>query len=310
MTVYILCPHGIRTGGPEALHQLSDALIHHGFDARMVYYDWGQVVAMERADIDDGYAFGERSNEIAEYARYETKAASVVPNEPGAIVVLTETLCHLAPKFDRARVLIWWLSVDNGFEALAKINLNHLRRSGVFHASQSVYANRIIVGLGLSPAAGAFLTDYTSDLGGYSSPTPFNERPRLALFGTRKSIVNFDDVFARVREMDDTITCKKLGEMSRSQVMDLLGLARVYVETGSMPGKDRMPREALARGCNLVLAPHGAGATDFNPAMVEAALDEIPERVVYRMNAPQMQRPLWNERAQFFREVRAVFSDL
>jgi hypothetical protein len=36
--VYVLCPAGAVTGGPEALHQLAYKLRRKGIDARMVYY--------------------------------------------------------------------------------------------------------------------------------------------------------------------------------------------------------------------------------------------------------------------------------
>ena len=36
-TIYIVCPANVRTGGPEASHQLGRALIDLGHDARMVY---------------------------------------------------------------------------------------------------------------------------------------------------------------------------------------------------------------------------------------------------------------------------------
>lgn len=308
--IYILCLHNVRTGGPEAIHQLSDALIEQGFDARLVYYDWGQIAELERAaPSEEGYLFGLRENPIEEYARYKVVVADSVPNNADVVVVLPEPLCHLAPKFNKATVLIWWLSVDNGFAALSKVNLNHLRRPGVQHAVQSVYANRFIASLGLTPAPGAFLSDYTSDLSAYASPTGFSERPRLALFGTRKSIVNFEQLFAEVRRLDPSITCQTLSELSRAQVMDLLSLARVYVETGVLPGKDRMPREAQRMGCIPIVAPHGAGATDFDMAYVRAYPEEIPALVVKAMDAePERYSP--NERTQFFREVREVFSAL
>lgn len=98
--IYLLCLHGVRTGGPEAIHQLSDALIEQGFDARMVYYTWNQIAALEAAKPQSAYFFGERPVPYAEYERYRVNIADSAPNSPDCIVVLPETLCHLAPKFD------------------------------------------------------------------------------------------------------------------------------------------------------------------------------------------------------------------
>ena len=38
--VYLVAPHGVTSGGPEAIHQLAAALQALGTDARVVYVRW------------------------------------------------------------------------------------------------------------------------------------------------------------------------------------------------------------------------------------------------------------------------------
>lgn len=310
--IYILCLHNVRTGGPEAIHQLSDALIEQGFDARMVYYDWSQIAALEQAKPQEAYWFGERENPIEEYARYRVKVSGAAPNEPGNIIVLPETLCHLAPKFDKATVLIWWLSVDNGFGALSKVNLNHLRAQNVRHAYQSAYACKTIEALQL-PKAGP-LSDYTTDLRDLATPLPWEERGPLALFNANhKVLTDLQFTFDAIAHTDPAITCQALHQMPRASIATLFSFARVYVDLGCFPGKDRLPREAAHMGCNVIVAGAGAGATDYQKALVPKDMtlaDRVCQAARSECAWPPIAPPPRFERDQFFNEARSVFSAL
>jgi hypothetical protein len=50
--------------------------------------------------------------------------------------------------------------------------------------------------------------------------------------------------------------------MSREQVYDALGLSKLFIDLGNFPGKDRMAREALLRGC-CVFALDAGAARDY-----------------------------------------------
>lgn len=264
--IYVLCLHNVRTGGPEAIHQLSDALIEQGFDARMVYYDWNQIAALEQAEPDDFYIFGPRENPIEEYARYKTRVEGTVPNQDGYIIVLPETLCHLAPKFPNATVLIWWLSVDNGFGALGRCNLQQLRGQRLRHVWQSRYAGRFLSSLQLGWRE---LSDYTSDMSEYldETPQPRSEREPLIVLNAnahKVATANLDAAEAAITERCPQSRFKRLnGALSRREVAQILAKARVYIDLGSFPGMDRLPREAAQLGCGVIVARTGAGRDDF-----------------------------------------------
>lgn len=274
-TIYILCLAGVRTGGPEALHQLSDALLEQGFPARMVYYTWEEVAALERASPGAGYSFGFRGNEVTDYDRYQKRPVSAVPNDDNSVIVLPEPLCHLAPLFNRSTVLIWWLSVDNGFGALSKVNLNHLHAENVWHAAQSQYAERFLEALNLP--FGGMLSDYTADLSKLVAPQPWFERKKIIVFNENphKVTASFDAFSDKIREIDPDILVVK-AQGTRDQMASLFASAQVYVDLGSMPGKDRMPREALSMGCFVVLGPRQRGAGSDFPYYMRSASNDFP----------------------------------
>lgn len=313
--IYVLCLHNVRTGGPEAIHQLSDALIEQGFDARMVYYDWAQIAALEQAVPSDGYHFGARENPIEEYARYKVNVTDSVPNAEGVIVVLPETLCHLAPKFDKATVLIWWLSVDNGFGALSRVNLNHLRAANVKHAAQSEYAARFCGSLGFD--CNRWLSDYTVDLSEYATPLPLQERPPLVVFNAtpHKVVANLKAIEDALRKIDPTIWTNTVNGRSREEIAEMFAEARLYVDLGSFPGKDRMPREAASMGCTPLCWVHGAGAECgwYGLVWPEREIDpqQIAESIVLTLRAEDQPRmPDLTERGRFRIEVQKLFRDL
>ncbi len=60
--------------------------------------------------------------------------------------------------------------------------------------------------------------------------------------------------------------------MSKAQVQDTLFSAKIYIDFGHHPGKDRIPREAAMAGAIVLV--HAAGAADY--------YDDYPLADIYR----------------------------
>lgn len=304
MTIYIFGLHGVATGGPEATHQLSDALIEQGFDARLIYFKWPDMAQgpLREFPAYEGFA--------PEYARYKTNLARQAPDDEGAVIVLPETLAHAAPFFQRAKVLIWWLSVDNAFGALSSINLNYLRRPNVYHASQSRYAERFVEALGLNSLG--MLSDYTVDLTEYATPLPMAERPKIVAFNARpdKVIADIGAIGDEIAKLDPEVRLVAIHGMSRPEIAAVFAAARVYVDLGNFPGKDRLPREALSMGCVAIVEPAGAGRETQAFVLEPLNGQAIVRMVITGETDPDDEDIAERERATFNTEVRNVFSQL
>lgn len=309
MTIFIFALHGVATGGPEATHQLSDALIEQGFDARLIYFRW--------EDLREGplREFPEYSAFAPEYERYKTSLARQAIDEEGHVIVLPETLAHAVPFFQKAKVLVWWLSVDNAFGALSAINLNYLRRPNVYHASQSRYAEKFCEALQLNHVG--MLSDYTVDLKEYADPLPMSERPKIVAFNARpdKVIADLDAIVQEIKEIDPEIECIGIHGLKRNQIAAVFAQARVYVDLGNFPGKDRLPREAASMGCVPICLSVGAGAEcSWQHTTIDCLHD--PRLIVGAVNDPEMMRfgnwvaQYLTEQDTFNTEVRDVFSQL
>lgn len=319
MKIVILCPQGSRTGGPEALHQLSDALISLGHDAKLWYYNDGELPHIVAA-ISNGERmfFNATSCAIDEYKSY--RIDPYTSYEPGedAVFVLPETLLHYAPFFQRHRVVVWWLSLDFAMSALGQINLNFLRAGFVSHVTQSFYAHTVTKALGFTPA---MMTDYT-----IIPKLPIlelDERPRkVCVNANHKVIVSLDYLEDAIKSLVPDVEVVRVSGMAREQIYKLFAESRLYIDLGAFAGNDRMPREAAALGALVVISGTGSGADDRdypqsevyrpNPfdlnhiAKLSAEMVLNPSKYISDFNSLRVKVSTENER--FHSEVASVFA--
>ena len=100
-TFYLSVPQGDRTGGPECLHQLADAIIRRGYRARLVPM----------------HNFRGRAPD-PEYDIYRYESADRIDDPDDAILVMGEVSpiesWRELRRIPRDRTWLWWLSVHNG----------------------------------------------------------------------------------------------------------------------------------------------------------------------------------------------------
>lgn len=258
--IYLMVPNGVRTGGPEALYQLSDALLRGGREDVFVAYYRGTEIAeliSGRSTGSDFLFFNLQADQIHEYQQYLHQPTEVVVDAPENVVVLPEPLVGLIPVFRKAKVLVWWLSVDNAFRALGEINLNQLRRPTVFHATQSFYAHNFVMALGLRSVG--LLSDFTASQFLLQSEA-MTKDDLVAVNANFKVISDLDALERLLVERNPKIRVSRIVNMPREKVLETLAAAKAYVDLGTFPGKDRMPREAALLGCLVFLSTSGAGA--------------------------------------------------
>ncbi len=262
MRLYVLCPAQVTTGGPEALHQLVDAAVRLGFDARIVYYPPGAAPLPDRP-------------KPALYDCYRTPVARWVDDAPDCVVVCPETEVHRLVGHHLATKVLWWLSVDNFTSraelvrrahkaAVSPLDAVYRPDLGLLHAAQSEYARVHLRGRGVSPV---MLTDYlrpevvelAAGLAGRTRGDVVAYNPSKGLEFTRQL----------VRASPRGLTWVPLQGLSPAELVQVLGSAKVYVDFGNHPGRDRIPREAALAGALVVTGRAGSAG---NP--VDVPIDE------------------------------------
>lgn len=331
--VSVFYHRGLRTGGPEALHQLVDALRSVGHDAALVPLPGTEAV-----------------DRVAAYERYDAPEIPRPATGPHDAIVVPEVWVPPRSLFGGATRICWWLSVDNSPIFMDARRREHLRSgltvpaapplprrlrtpvrrllvpvrarrlNDAVHVAQSVYAQGLVEERwgGRVP----LLSDYTV-LGGSPAPVANGARaedvPTVA-FNPAKG----GDVVEEVRRLlTRPVHWLPITGMTPEQVADALSRSSVYLDLGHLPGKDRLPREAALSGAVTLLAGIGAGANrhDFPvpdehritagpglsrdaAATLSGVLDDLPRHWAAQAG---FRAHVAGEQANFRREVSEIF---
>lgn len=289
--VYVAAPAAFATGGPELLHQLVYNLRRHlNIDAHMFYYPPGHPNPVHHA-----------------YMKYGNPYVTNVFDVESNILIVPEVVSavSLLNNYTRIRKAIWWLSVDNFYASkmlsrrgkyllyLARAAMNKfsdmLLKYPIFdqgdytakvmkqyplrddpdvsqahyHLVQSHYAQRHLLEKGVRGEI-YYLSDYLNetflgakaDIGSKEDMAAFN--PLKGLKFTRKIMKSAPHIrFVPIRNM------------TREEVVRLLQKAKVYIDFGNHPGKDRIPREAAVLGCCVITGRRGAARLEEDVGIPE-----------------------------------------
>lgn len=245
--IYIIAPANLATGGPELCHQLADTLNRESKRAFIVYYP-----------------FTRPHDTPAPYRHYTTHTAHIDDVEPGSTVVLPEVYGHLISDFPGCDVYFWWMSVANFYRSAgedAAAQLHAMRRHVGRHLYQSEYARRHLADLSLRPVAR--LSDHLSE-GYLQAFADCRPRENVVVYNPTKGMDRTELVLRALARRVDPPEAVPVKGMARDQVRELLGRAKVYIDFGGHPGKDRLPREAAACGACVLTNRRGSAANPMD----------------------------------------------
>jgi hypothetical protein len=256
-----------KTGGPEALHQLGHRIARNGGAARMVYYD---VPFSIEGNVFRG---GKGPFPLLEhFAQYEPQVLRESALGPDTLLVFPEPLLKKATAYGgqySCQRALWWLSVDNALHANPELRNEDYARAlfadvNLIHFYQSEYARTALMNNGARRYLP--LSDYTDPQFIQRSLTPSENPPiqyrnnNVCFFPNkgRELALRFLTCDTSLRQQIEFVAIR---DMTKAQVRDALFQARVYIDFGHHPGKDRVPREAAIAGAVVLL--HAAGAANF-----------------------------------------------
>jgi hypothetical protein len=263
--VLIFCPE-FKTGGPEALHQLGYRIACHGGTAHMVYY-----APFSRIQVEDGVIScqSDTSPMPAHFAQYHPNVLTHAPLGPDTLVVFPEPLSNLAAMADASyQRALWWLSLDNALPQNPGLVEDDYRQRffadpGLVHFFQSDYTRdylRHSGSLRYHPLSDYTDPDFIHQSQIASENPPIAGRPNKICFFPNKGADRAAS-FLQGRALRPDIEFVPIRDMTKKQVRKTLFDARLYIDFGHHPGKDRVPREAAIAGAILLL--HAAGAATY-----------------------------------------------
>lgn len=266
MTTYnkiIVCSPNAISGGPELLHQLVDALRDLGRNAFICYYPF-QI----KHECPAPYKI---------YNSPQTKIEDSAEN----LIILPETATLIAKSIKKANISIWWLSVDNYFHWERNSHLTDFIRTystlinwrlplfklrKYHHYAQSFYAKEFLQKNNINPDV---LTDYISNAhtNHKTNPPP---KKNIITFNPAKGLTKTTKLKEKYPDFDFV----PIKNLNTTQVRDLLTSAKIYMDFGHHPGKDRLPREAALAGCCIITGV--CGSAQF--------YEDIPIPKEYKLN--------------------------
>lgn len=233
MKIKIACPHNTVTGGIELLHQVAAELnTYDGVTAEL----WYMIDHSVHAIPDEYLVYGNTVNNRV---------------DRGDILLFPEIWGHYTNKaiYSDYRKVVYWEGVNAYFPHTPK-DLWFKFGEGTQHISQSEYSNRFLADvLGITDYVE--ITDYINE--DFLNCDISGKREKIVLYNPTKGM----DFTEKVIAMAPDIKFVPIAGMKRQQILDLMRKSMVWIDFGSFPGKDRLPREAGACGMCLITSKSG-----------------------------------------------------
>ena len=242
--IYVIAPLNAQTGGPEAIHQLVDRLILLGHEAYIVYYDYNTNFHNIQLP-NDWYKSLVTADVPNNYRQYNIKQTSIIIDHPHNIVIVPEIYPNLLSGFVYSQKVIWWLAVPST-NIYRTFNINT-----VTHFYQSEYAKNFLIINGVNELYK--VSDYTNKI--YTSNFATKIKQDIVLFNPNKGFHITQEI---LKFNKNNIQFVPLINMSPIEIKSLMSQAKVYIDFGHHPGKDRIPREAAISGCCIIVGKMGS----------------------------------------------------
>ncbi|MEO4004806.1 hypothetical protein [Flavobacterium sp. CAU 1735] len=272
-TLYVIAPANFASGGPFLMHQLASKLLNMGFKAKMVYIG-------QQASTDPVHDF---------YKRFKIPYTNTITDASENIVIFPEIYTGMIYHYKKIHKVIWWLSVDFFLAAIRPKPFSLRRFLGLkptvchydfkkepllSHWVQSHYARHFLESKNVTDIYN--LSDYLDaifiDKLKRKSFTNQNKSNRI-VYNPKKG---YNETLELIRKAP-LLDWVPIANMTPSQVRQLLLSAKIYIDFGNHPGKDRIPREAAMCGCIIVTNKKGsANFAEDIPIPDKFKIDYIP----------------------------------
>lgn len=270
--IYIHAPAGSVTGGPELLHQLADLLNNNGRDAYIVYYGTKNHITPK------------------DYRLYNIKVSNYIEDNNHNIEIYPEVQGEEILQNSRStQKFLWWLSVDNFFHGewdLHNIRLRDIFKFkfnfGLLHLKDRIkcsiyYKRNFFKGKRTLASISKFDSGYQAEYirnflckTGFKNIYPLSDFINDQYFEenfscTKKDIVLYNpqkgfEFTKKLIEAAPDLSWVPLENLNRTELINLIRSAKLYIDFGNHPGKDRLPRECALSGCCIITGKKGSAA--------------------------------------------------
>ncbi len=322
--IYIFCPANFATGGPEALHQLAHHLNKLGFNAFMYYENAHHI-------IDPVHPF---------YKKYTVPYVKEVENDKNHLLILPEAALDplFKKEFSEIRKVIWWLSVTYYYLKLhSKIRrsrrklsywirklynpiqfatLDKIREMGVPCIAHSHYSLIHLKENNIQPIGQ--ISDYMSK--SFFELVDENlVKEDIIIYNPKKN----GEFLDKIIKLTPKLRWMPLIDLSPEEVAQWMNKAKLYVDFGFHPGKERMPRESCIMNCCMIIGRDGSAMYDEDMPILDKYRFEKEDQNIPKIveiinqcltnyneeikNFIPYKKILYKEEEKFILDIKSVF---
>ena len=271
MNLLFLCPANTVSGGPESIHNMV-ALLNQidKVDAKILYI--GNMV----------------NPQPQQYEEYRCPWIVQIPTDYDGIVVFPDIWANWVNRaeFVRYKHMILWLGVDTYKNRCTGSDYGEfLKDKNCLHVVQTAYAEWFLLSQNVEPDRIFKLPAVINKL--FTKPYTEKSRDDVVLYNPAK-LTNFQQRLMN-SAMKQGVEFKPIHNLTKEQVRDIMCSAKLYIDFGMFPGRERLPREAAACGCCVITGKYGAAkyfedVCITNDYKFDGNDDEIPQMVKLMKN--------------------------
>lgn len=302
-------------GGHQSAHQICATLTEVGEDAYMIYPPIGH----DRVVPLWSNIYGVEKFVHREFTNDEPDQVHIIPAMwgPNWYPCDAETYSCIKVTGDdpyKSKKVLYWLGVVKwqDWEYYGEdrdINLDHPNIKKMYHACQSQFAYDFLTNSGkVDPKTVFMLRDYTHEMylsSDYELYIQRHKRNNIVLYNGAKGLQH------TYRLMDEcaNINCMfvKLENLNREQIRDIAKTAKVYIDFGHHPGKDRIPREMAACGCIVITGHDGTAACDTDVPVGKRKFKRINGGYDYTAIRNQIENDMYDYMSGFLDEDQVKY---
>ncbi len=276
--VYVFLPTNRASGGPELLHQLVYHLRNDLKIGAYLYYPY--------KDSNPIHNF---------YKKYNNPVTKNIEDSDSNVLLFPEAyrVLPIVSHYQNIQKIMWWLSVDNFYlptfwgnrkyffyrvinkiwrsffktalidiegKIYKKVNFSTLKlpkeiQNVDFYLVQSFYALNYLLQQEISKEKVFYLSDHLNE-DFLKTQTDLSKKENVVIYNPRKGREFTKKIMKKAKD----IKFIPILNMTPNQVIEILQKAKVYIDFGNHPGKDRIPREAAILGCCVITGERGSAA--------------------------------------------------
>lgn len=320
--IYVTCPYGDVSGGPETLHQLAFELRKNGYKAYMYYHLSNKNKKIEIPDKFKLYNL--------DYVQ------EIIDNEKN-VIVIPEAYTELLYKYKKIRKCMWFLSLDFYLKFLNKnrikimleyrnipkilhmffwpflylylgickksFNELHFDRdkniNSYYYLYNCQYVKDFLIKNGVNDENTCYLcgpirNDYIE------TTIEDAKKEDILVYNPAKGYEFTQKILKELSKVRENLKVIPIKNMTPAQIKVLLRKAKLYIDFGFFPGPERIPREAVCCYCNIITSTSGSAGNnvdvlvpkqykfDISNSNIEKIVDKINLLIdKYEENVPE-----------------------